>query len=305
MKFSDKIDWPVNFWIISGGEPFIAKHIDQVAIEFARHDTRYITIPTNALMPETIAEKVEHILSGVPPRVELNLNISVDGIGGEHDKIRGVPGNFMKVERTIELVHKLRKRFDNLNLTTHTVVSNYNIDRVPEIIDRMKKYPLDNHITEMAEERWELSSMGKSITPTPDQYRDVVRYLKLGLKEKDRIRSGLRKRYYDIAARTISEKTQVIPCYAGWASCHIAETGLVTACCTRWLMNGLMGNLRSSDYDLRSIWVSEKANVVRKSIKKKECACPLASAAYTSMLMDPGSLTTVAGHFLRDSLAGS
>ena len=36
----------------------------------------------------------------------------------------------------------------------------------------------------------------------------------------------------------------------------------------------------------------------RLSIKRKECACPLANAAYTSMLCHPGSLARVALHLL-------
>jgi MoaA/NifB/PqqE/SkfB family radical SAM enzyme len=87
--------------------------------------------------------------------------------------------------------------------------------------------------------------------------------------------------YYRLVKRILVEKTQVIGCYAGWASAHIYADGHVWPCCVR---ADSMGNLRDVDYDFRSIWFSLEAERIRQSIHSKACHCPLANASYTNML---------------------
>ncbi len=60
-----------------------------------------------------------------------------------------------------------------------------------------------------------------------------------------------------------------------------------------------MGNLREADYDFKRVWRSDRASLLRKSIAQKECACPLANAAYTNMLMDTRTLVRVSGRLLK------
>ena len=50
--------------------------------------------------------------------------------------------------------------------------------------------------------------------------------------------------------------------------------------------------LRDVDYDFRRIWFDERAVAERRRVRAGECACPLANAGYTNMLMH---VPTVAG----------
>ena len=90
--------------------------------------------------------------------------------------------------------------------------------------------------------------------------------------------------------RILRERRQVIPCYAGWASGHIAPDGDVWTCCTR---AESIGNLRQTDYDLRPIWFGEEAKRLRRSIAACECYCPMANASYTNMLLHLPTLARV------------
>jgi hypothetical protein len=54
-----------------------------------------------------------------------------------------------------------------------------------------------------------------------------------------------------------------------------------------------LGNLRDHDYDFRAVWHSARADAFRASVKNHECACPMANASYTNLLLDPGSLVRV------------
>ena len=105
-----------------------------------------------------------------------------------------------------------------------------------------------------------------------------------------RITEAFRDRYYDIVKRTLAEKRQIIPCLAGVASAQIAPNGDVWACCIR---AESMGNLRDHNYDFRSVWTTAEAAEQRRSIKARECYCPLANASYTNMLCHVPTLTSV------------
>jgi MoaA/NifB/PqqE/SkfB family radical SAM enzyme len=145
----------------------------------------------------------------------------------------------------------------------------------------------DSYITEIAEERVELDNFGIGVTPPLAEYSQVISVLAARLKQKKfnriaKIAQSFRLSYYELVQETLKRKTQVIPCYAGFASAQIAPDGDVWSCCIK---AESMGNLRKTNYDFKKIWFSSRANEMRKSIKNKACYCPLANASYTNMLM--------------------
>ena len=89
----------------------------------------------------------------------------------------------------------------------------------------------------------------------------------------------------------LNERRQVIPCYAGWASAHIAPNGDIWSCCIR---AEPAGSLRKTNYDLAPIWFGEDMARLRKSIYAGECACPMANASYANMLLHPRTVAGVA-----------
>ena len=91
--------------------------------------------------------------------------------------------------------------------------------------------------------------------------------------------------------RYLRERRQIIPCYAGVASAQIAPDGDVWFCC---IEADPVGNLRDVDYDFRRIWFGPEARRLRGHVRRGECACPLANAGYTNMLMHLPTLSGVA-----------
>lgn len=179
----------------------------------------------------------------------------------------------------------------------HTVISNFNMDELDNIYafvrDELKP---DSFISEIAEQRVELGTIGMDITPPIQRYQPVVEHLQEGIKNAEfdgvsRITQVLRDRYYDLVKRTLVEKRQIIPCLAGVASAQIAPNGDVWTCCIRAQS---VGNLRDNNYDFRATWNTERANELRRSIKAGECYCPMANAAYTNMLCHTPTVAIVA-----------
>jgi MoaA/NifB/PqqE/SkfB family radical SAM enzyme len=152
----------------------------------------------------------------------------------------------------------------------------------------------------VAEQRAELGTMDLDIAPSPQQYAEVADFL-AGQARNSRV-AGLarmtqafRAQYYRLAKRVLLERRQVIPCYAGVSSVHIAPDGDVWACCTR---AEPLGNLRQTGYDLAPIWRGQRADAVRRSIAAGECYCPMANVSYSNMLLHPPTLLRAARQVL-------
>jgi MoaA/NifB/PqqE/SkfB family radical SAM enzyme len=282
----------------SGGEPFLREDIAGIVAAAVRLcKPSIITIPTNALLTSVVPRRVEEIATAANG-IELGVNVSLDGVGEEHDTIRGVKGNY---DRALETYRALRAlSYPNLTLSIHTVVSRFNVQRLPQIYAELSRLKPDSYISEVAEERVELGTTGMDITPSPEEYARVADFLAAEARNGThtglaRITQAFRAQYYELAKRILAERRQVIPCYAGFSSAHIAPDGDVWSCCTR---AEPLGNLRETNYDLRPIWLGERAEAVRRSIAAGECYCPMANVSYSNMLLHPPTLVRVARQVL-------
>jgi MoaA/NifB/PqqE/SkfB family radical SAM enzyme len=233
------------------------------------------------------------------PESEVIVNLSLDAYGLKHDHIRGVRGNWEHAMRTYAAFKELKTRYKNFTLGVHTVISNFSVDHFPELCEYVQsELKPDSYITEIAEERVELDTVGLGITPTAEKYSVAIDTLVESLREREkeikgvsRVTQAFRRQYYEIVKRTLREHRQIIPCMAGVASAQIAPNGDVWTCCIR---AESMGNLREYDYDFAKVWQTAKANELRRSIKAGECYCPLANASYTNMLTHTPTLAKVA-----------
>ena len=238
------------FWFtISGGEPFMNKDIVETAQSIYKHcHPGIINIPTNSLMHKIIQPKVATMCETCPD-TQFIINLSLDGVGDKHDHIRGIVGNFEKFEANYRALRELD--YPNLSIGIHSVISRFNVDDMHELYDYAFGLKPDSYITEIAEQRVELDTVGISITPSSDKYSAAIDELIARVERQQfpgisKVTEAFRVRYYKLVKRILAEETQVIPCYAGWASAQIYANGDVWACCVR---ADNMLNLRSVDYD--------------------------------------------------------
>ena len=286
------------YWFtFSGGEPTWRVDLpEMVESAYRRCKPGIINIPTNGILDRVIPGRIEQILQ-VAPKSEVIINLSLDGVGEVHDEVRGVPNNWRRAMSTYRQLKDLQGTYKNLTLGIHTVISNFNIATFPELCDFVQKeLKPDSHITEIAEERVELDTVGLGITPTAEAYSGAIDVLLDSMKDQQlkglpAVTQAFRRRYYDFVKQTLVEKRQVIPCMAGVASAQIAPNGDVWTCCIR---AESMGNLREHNYDFGEVWKTKKAHQLRQSIKARECYCPLANAAYTNMLTHVPTMMKVA-----------
>jgi MoaA/NifB/PqqE/SkfB family radical SAM enzyme len=290
-------------WVtLSGGDQFTRQDLPEI-IFLVREKLapRVINIPINGIQ----ADRIESLLPEVARLSKgssLVLNFSIDDLDERHDQLRGHQGNFKKVISLFHNAKQLQRMHPHLSIGIHTVISKLNVQRIPAIYEELIRLEPDAYLTEIAEERVELGTIGKDITPDLASYSQAVDLLKRRMLPRrsihpvGRMVESIRFEYYDLVKRILRDHTQVIPCYSGWASAQIAPDGEVWGCCVR---AESFGNLRDVGHDFRKIWFSSKAKEFRASVRANRCACPLANAAYTNMLFSPTELFRIAFLFLR------
>ncbi len=275
------------YWItFSGGEPFLRNDIVEVITEIYKvSKPKIINIPSNGILTKKIVENVKAITHNCK-KAQIVINLSIDAIGPDHDKIRNVPGNYAKVIATYNRLKRLDA--NNLSVGIHTVISNFNVSNFSNIARELMEMNPDSYITEIAEERVELDTIGTNITPNMIKYKSAIDFLIHRIKNGNysglqKITMAFRVEYYNLVKKVLRDKTQIIPCYAGIASCQISPNGDVWSCCIKAKS---LGNLVEKNYNFKKIWFSREFARERISIHNKECYCPLANASYTNMLMD-------------------
>jgi len=122
-------------WLaFSGGEVFLRKDILEISRIFYKNNRPAIILyPTNGMLPEVTYEKMEAILKECK-NSEVVVKLSLDGLNGLHDKLRGVEGSFEKFMQSYHFLSGLLDKYPNFDLGINTVFCPANQDNMSEII---------------------------------------------------------------------------------------------------------------------------------------------------------------------------
>jgi MoaA/NifB/PqqE/SkfB family radical SAM enzyme len=293
----------VYFFNISGGEPFLRPDLPEIVDLAVQYLTpAIIHIPTNALAPHRIEEICRQILENNRRRgVEIPLTVkpSIDGVGRLHDQIRGVPGNFAKLEETFVRLKILEEDFPEFHLELGTVISRYNVNHLRDIEAYVHQLGVQSYRSEFAEERAEFFNKGEGIGPKIEVYRQALEHFAAeivrNLPEKrplTRLTESLRLVYYDLAVQILERKTQVLPCFGGISNLHLNFDGELWPCCVL-AYDRPLGSMRNLNYDVQRALQTPQAREVLKFIRRKGCHCPLANQWYSNILLHPPTLIKV------------
>lgn len=276
-------------WLtIGGGEPFLREDLPQICALFVRNNSvRKIAIPTNGSLTNRVAEMSEAILTDCPPTVDVTIGLSLDGVGEEHDAIRGSDGSFDKVVHTCERLATLRSRFPNFSLGILTTLSELNIHATQKIGDFVRQHlAVDWHTYELMR-----GETREPLRPISEQeYAQVLPYILRTTSSYvfgDGIRSKVIravKRYHPhLVLQTLREERQVLPCYAGRINGVVDALGNVSLC----ELMPPVGNLREVNFDFQRVWSSARAESQRATIDAGRCYCTHCIFQDTSILFSP------------------
>ena len=279
----------------SGGEPFFRGDLADIILAATRIcRPAVVNIPTNGWFTDRIVRGAERICRASPD-TQLVVNLSLDHhLPARHDEIRGARGSWDRLQATLAGLHALA--LPNLTVGCHTVVSRENESDFPDVALGLAELGADSYIAECAEERVELQTMGTGISPGAAGFARAA----AAVLEADRQANGavaraaraFRAEYYQRVVRLLDGDADAMPvCHAGFLSVHMGADGDVWSCC---VLSRSLGNLRDAGLDFRRVWYSEQAEEFRRWMRERRCACPLANASYTNLLVEPAAVARVA-----------
>jgi MoaA/NifB/PqqE/SkfB family radical SAM enzyme len=264
-----------NNLLISGGEPFLRDDLPEICGIFYRgNDICHIHLPTNGFYTDKIVSRTSSILQQCP-RINLTIGLSLDGLQETHDAIKGVRGSFDRVIETVKDLAELKKQWRNLELYIITVVTKNNIDDVIPLSEFVKdSLPVDGHGPSPARGS---PYDAKIVPPSYKEWHDLAKTLmtyhhywnkKVSRRRWRAILATNRTRYlYNIYTRVLQGRGLPFRCHAGDSIGVLEPNGDVRLC----ELTGVIGNVRTVDYDFKKILLSEKAD--REREKTRRCAC--------------------------------
>jgi len=281
-----------DLWI-SGGEPFLRKDLaDVIQLFYVHNHVRDVRIPTNGLPTEQTVRIVREILETCS-ELQLEIDVSIDGFGQTHDRIRAAQGNFEKAMETIAQLENIRTVSPNLTLYINTVITQENKNEVTKLGEHFKQnYDLDGHYFQIirgdpkdtslqAVSTKELMQIYQAALPLNFHYTSK-------LSRKHSRLDGLRRAFWK-AGYSFSYDTQFsnyaygtkwkMPCTAGQTSIVIDYNADIRVCELR----KPIGNLRHYGMDFNHFWTSFERRREVDQVKLDKCFCTHICFMYDSM----------------------
>ncbi len=294
---------PILFLLITGGDPFIRDDISQIVQTFyKRPGFRNLGMPSNGYHTGKMVQAVEEILVTCKG-IDFALDISIDGIGEDHDRIRQVDGLFDRAVNTYRELHKLKSRFTNFNLNVAVTVSHYNQDKLDDLYDFLRnelQVETINHLLCRGEPR-----NPKALDVDLEKYKAFSDRLDEDMKSSllkgyhgypfaDMV-NGMKMVRQRIIQTITREKRYVVPCYAGKLGTIMYPDGDIAPC---ELRSEILGNLRKENYNFRKIMTSPEADAFRNRIDRERCFCTYECFLTNAVMFNP----LMFGHVILESM---
>lgn len=277
---------------ISGGEPFLRNDVSTIYQIFSsNNDLGEMDIPTNGLLPRRVYGQVRGVLAQENPTT-IAVSLSLDGLEGLHDRIRGVPGSFAKLQETYRALVKLKREFQSHGplIKVATTLCNWNIQQIPSLIDwvRNEMPAVDFHNFEIM--RGEPRD-GRIGPPSVDELEWVKPRIFEAWKQytfygrtrpiESRLALCFKRFVFTMYIEMLRQERQLIPCYAGRTSAVVDAQGNLYFCELR----ESIGNLREQSFD--DLWHGEAARRLRSSIERGDCYCVHSCFQQKNVFLNP------------------
>lgn len=282
-KISENLG-PIIQLSITGGEPFLRDDLIEITGMFIKNNyVRYITIPTNASLPERIVTYLDKVLPQYNSTY-FRIPFSIDGIGKQHDLYRSHPGAYKKLLDTYAAVSPLRKKYHNLVLDSNSVYTSNTEETILETLKTIKKeFDFDNISVTYARGDIKNPSLKKSSFKKYLEMNDYLKNMKRTMEKRFLypVWRGVRDVSREYLIRSVANEEFVSPCVAGRKLIILGETGDVFPC---EILKQEMGNIRDYNYDVKSLLSQNKNKELINWIKKSKCKCSFECALAANVI---------------------
>lgn len=246
----------LKFINLTGGEPFIREDLAEIVEECRRHAPR-IVISTSGWFEDRVIELAKRF-------PDIGIRISIEGLSGKNDELRGRQGGFDKGLRTLLRLKEMGLKDIGFGCT----VSNNNSTDMLALYRLSRELGLE-FATAAFHNSYYFHKADNVITNLDRVTDDFKELIRMQLAE-GHPKSWFRAFFNMGLINYIHGGRRLLPCEAGTTNFFIDPYGEVYPC------NGLeekywkesMGNIRRDDF--MTIWQSEQAAKVREQVR----TCP-------------------------------
>ncbi len=283
---------------LCGGEPFMREDLADIVALFREHTgVKYVTIPTNAFLPDRTVDQLERIFRENPD-VFFRLGVSLDGWEEEHDRIRRHRNGFAKVIETVTRLKELKKEHTNFFVEANIVFSKNTQDGVDDLAAKIKSLGLFDSIAILfiRGRPQDLELLDIDLELYRESSRKLIEAFRVRRHPAHRILEAMTAITVDTIVETKEKEKSCFRCLAAGKFAVINARGEVYPC--ELLEDQMLGNIREYDYDLCRILKTRKARELKKKEIKK-CFCTWECAINMSLVYDPIQSLRVFGRALR------
>ncbi len=236
----------------SGGEAFLRKDIVEI-VKVVRKELPWVDVgvQTNGLMPEMIREKISNILEFFP---NFKIAVSMDGINGTHDKMRGVKGAYENAVRTIGYA----KELGISGITCGMTLTKENFQEIRQVAEKVNQLGCEFSCFLPENSRY-FGNIDGDYQLSQAQIISVAESLK----------SFSSHYFMDNLRRQISGQAErTLPCYSGYTSYVIDPYGDIFPCILR---AESFGNIKDGSF--KELVADKQAWELRRKIESCSCWC--------------------------------
>jgi MoaA/NifB/PqqE/SkfB family radical SAM enzyme len=304
-RFTSKCP-PFPKLIITGGEPFLRADLPRITTLFYENASkaRQITIPTAGTHTDRIVGLVEEVLLPRPDLI-LELQLSIDGVGPDHDAVRG-KGQFDRLMRTYQALKPIQDRNAGLRIRFNFTFSRQTQDHFASTYDFVTK--------ELGNPHFDMVLIRRAAADDAYWGRvDLAKYREAAaLLQEAELRKAGDSTFRQLLAQRVQVEREIIAnhheghrvmsgCQAGTLTAIVGETGSVRPC---EILDTSFGNLRDADYDFMALWRNGLAEAHRKFVKDTGCFCTFETCVRTTMSFQPKWYAQMLATFARQRLEG-
>ena len=248
--FRDPLFSDMEYILNSGGEPVARKDMAEVLLaEHRALPNAALHMSTNGIAGRRIVEVAETMLRNDIP---LEIGISLDGIGSNHDEIRGVPGNFEKTEWLLKELVSMREKSDGkIKPLVGFTVTNQTIDYYEDVKSYVDKLDLPFCVQWYNESTF-YDNVGQVSQGNVEERRKMFEFVS-SLPE-----GLLKKKWLD----WLDGKSIKFRCFAMHTFCVMKCDGDIVPCLSLW--DAKAGNVREKTPT--EVWHSEEAKKIRQMV---------------------------------------
>lgn len=298
-KITKSMD-PILSLILTGGEPYLRHDLDKIVkIFYENTKVPIITIPSNGWYLDKMDRQIKNMMEWCP-YLTLNQQISIDGIGPDHNAIRmdkqivGADNSFEKAIKTIHHLKKLQKIYERINIGIIITFTSDNQKKFKEIIKEIYSMVNPDNISinlVRGDPKQKVNlDLDLKLYKEAVDYRDTLFYeKKMSGHSKfkgNRLATAGRILLNELVYKTFEENKYSTPCFAGNLSGVMYPEGDIYPC-EILDESHKIGNIRDFKLDFKKLWLSHKAKEEVKFIRKTKCFCTHECFNIVNILFNP------------------